>query len=162
MGYKYFRMAYVYDVPLDEGGAAQTQTDAENTQEEADPFAGHYEFYGVWDEDSADSIALPSRNVREMASCYGYQIQTAMAKTTLPDMDDAGVWLSKQFTLNANVEMSTKVLPRGKYAMVFQVTDVFGKTQMTDPIYISWDGAKVTYSGAEVISEATEATQAAQ
>ena len=112
-----FRMAYVYDVPLSPETLAQAAP-AEG-EEAVDPYAGHYEFYGVWDQDSGNSTALPSRNTEELSAYYGYDIQIAIDRVTLPDHANAGTALSKAFKLNAGIGLQMQTLPKGEYAMVF-------------------------------------------
>ncbi len=173
----YFRMAYVYDVPLDESALEEedewdeedeedeeAEEDAEAAEETApvDPYAGHYEFYGVWDNDSADSTALPSRNAKELSAYYGYQIQMVLNQATMPALEYAGQSFSKPFALTADIQMGLKTLPKGDYAMVFHVTDVFGNTQVTEPISISWDGKSAIYSGPEVLGADLASAEAAQ
>ena len=60
--------------------------------------------------------------------------------------------------LDADLSIEEAPLPRGKYAIAFNVTDALGKTQTSDPVYVAWDGQNATYSGVEVLPEAeTEA-----
>ena len=162
-----FRAAYVYDVPLsddieqeappaeeEESAEADVPAEGEESAEEpVDPYAGHYEFYGVWDQDSGNSTALPSRNTEELSAYYGYDIQISVPRVSLPDHYDAGTALSKAFKLNADLQLNTVPMPKGDYAMVFKVTDVFGKIVMSDPVYVAWNGKTATYSGVDVVEE---------
>lgn len=150
-----FRMAYVFD---------QQEEAAEEAGEETEPALdsipeGHFEFYGIWDRDSADSISLPSRNAIESRTLYGYPVQM-LRKALNSDLESQNSVPSKAFTFSANTMLSSKTLPKGEYFMLFEVTDVFGNDIQTDFYSITWDGKKAVFSGAEVESEAPAAEEA--
>lgn len=170
MPYKFnFRMAYIYDVPLDQQPEPEPAADAENSgaaesaeaaadekpepdmtdeaaeQEPTDPYAGHFELYGVWDGDEASSVSLPSRNTRELTSYFGATINMLRDRVLLPGYEDMGQEVGKPFELNEDCAIEQKPLPKGDYAFAFKVTDVFGKTQISEPIEVSWNGKTAAF-----------------
>ena len=143
-----FRVAYVFDTPLD----SEAQDDAE-PDELAEAFDGHYEFYGVLDEDADIAAALPSRSSIELSTYYGSLMHTLLPRYTLPDMENVGAAYSTDYLLTSELALGTKPLPKGKYALAFKITDVFGNVQSSEVFYADWNGQTATYSGVDVLED---------
>lgn len=129
-----FRLAYVYDEALTMAGVKPGA--------QGDAFKGNFEIYGVWDGDVANSLSLPNRSSIELSHYYGMPIELTRQCV---DLSDGGVWksgaaASETFALDANQEFTLEKLPEGQYAMVFQITDVFGWRYISDVFSIEWDG----------------------
>ncbi|MDD3336224.1 MAG: clostripain-related cysteine peptidase [Eubacteriales bacterium] len=157
---KEFRVAYVLD---DQPGTSDQDEQTENdTSEEYAPWPGHFEFYGVWDSESSSGSSLPSRDTQELSAYYGLKIFTYLSRHSDPGMDAAGEAASKPYTLDASLTMDEKALPKGDYAMMFKVTDVFGAQQWMQPIYVTWNGKQAVYSGVEPLPEQTAEEEVTQ
>ena len=116
---------------------------------------GAFEFYGVWDQDSADSVSLPSRNVQDISAYYGVPIQLMRKRMQLPGYD-LGMNASGTFTLDSTVVPELQSLPRGRYFVMFDVVDVFGNWLQTQQALVDWNGKTAVYSGVEVEAETAE------
>lgn len=164
-----FRLGYVFNEAeaIEEPAAAETDENADEkeaaTKQPGDLALmpeGTLEFYGVWDQDSADSTQLPSRNVTDLWAYYGLSIQLMRNRIQLP-VKALGMSTGEAFTLDADLNLSSQTLPKGKYFIMFDVTDVFGNRIQTEEILVDWDGQKAVFSGVEVEAEVEEAAEEA-
>lgn len=145
-----FRIGYTFN---DEYPEMLDDAQADNLIEQLPE--GAFEFYGVWDQDSADSISLPSRNVQDISAYYGVPIQLMRKRMQLPGYD-LGMNASGTFTLDSTVVPELQSLPRGQYFVMFDVVDVFGNWLQTQQALVDWNGKTAVYSGVEVEAETTE------
>ena len=106
---------------------------AEGTQGE-DLLAGTYELYGVWSWTSANNN-LPNRDVRDLSYYEGCACAPVFNEE----------FLQGEFLIDGDTRMEEKELPPGEYIYVFQVTDVFGNTYLSEEIPLLWDGGKAEF-----------------
>ncbi len=149
-----FRLGYVFNETEESEETTTTETDEKGVEtkqpaELASMPDGTVEFYGVWDQDSADSTQLPSRNVTDLSSYYGFSIQLMRNRIELP-VNPLGSVVGEAFELNEDLELGSQDLPSGKYFIKFDVTDVLGNQLQTEEILIDWDGETAIFSGVEV------------
>ncbi len=143
-----FRFGYEYTMPEEEAAAEETEEPGQEEQVNADAQPqGEVVFYGIWDNDSADSISLPSRNAVDLANYYGYDIMLSRESFTLENgaMRSGGETLGKPFTLGPDFDMTNTDLPVGTYQMVFVVQDVFGNRIKSAPVEVDWKNAAATF-----------------
>lgn len=140
----YLRTALIFDKPLSESYAPTAYSEAAQS-EDFDPYAGEYELYGVWDQDSS-SAEMPSRNVISLQDFLGAYAAMVHSRVDYPALTEIEDVLTEPFMLDRNVPFSTTALPKGEYAIAFKVMDVFGATQTTPPIEVSWNGKTATYT----------------
>ncbi len=162
-----FRLGYVFheSEAIEEPAAVDTNENADEKEAETKQPGdlalmpeGTVEFYGVWDQDSADSTQLPSRNVNDLSAYYGLSIQLMRNRIELP-VNLLGMATGEAFELNADLDLGSQDLPSGKYFIKFNVTDVFGNKIQTEEILIDWDGETAVFSGVEVEGAEEEAAE---
>ena len=135
------------------GADAEAAETAET--ETTDPYAGHYELYGVWDQNSS-SAELPSRNVMSIGDFEGMSMQLTYARVDYPSLEEMETLRSKPILLSENTRFAEALLPKGNYAIAFKVVDVFGKSYLTAPIEANWNGKTVTYSDPNAVLAAAQ------
>lgn len=145
-----FRVGYTF---LEEDAEAAEGEGAGDSMEQLPE--GTFEFYGVWDQDSADNVELPGRNVNDISAYYGVTIQLMRKRMQLPGYD-LGMNGSKAFTLDSTVTLELQTLPKGQYFILFDVVDVFGIWLQTEAILVDWNGKTASYSGVEIEKETIE------
>lgn len=144
------RAGYVYDTPLssdadyviDEDGSEDGE---EGAEEEYDPYAGHFEFYGLWNSlDSATEI--PGRDVYDISAIYGAEFTPYLSTYDAATGEELGTCVGESVVITEDSTLAPETLPAGMYAYCFVLTDVFGKEIVTTPVIFSWDGSVALFS----------------
>ncbi|MGN0708119.1 MAG: clostripain-related cysteine peptidase [Faecalibacterium sp.] len=120
-----FRVGYVYDTPLDQP-----------VENGADPLAGVYQLYGIWEEYDNDQIDLPSRSSSPMDEIYGYECYLIWGRSLLEQ---------NKTILDENFIFEDAVLPDGVYTYEFVITDVFGGDHTMDGVTVLVEDGEATF-----------------
>ncbi len=139
------RAGYVYDTPLSSDEDYVIGEDGSEDGEEYDPYAGHFEFYGLWNSlDSATGV--PGRDVYDISDIYGMEFTPYLSTYDAATGEEMGTCVGESVVITEDSTLAPEALPAGTYAYCFVLTDVFGKEIVTTPVIFSWDGSVAVFS----------------
>lgn len=152
------RAGYIYDTPLwSNADYAADGAGGADAEEETDPYAGHFEFYGLWN--SLDSaIEMPGRDVYDMSALYGAEFVPYLSVYSVDTGRELGTAYGTPVMLTNDLALAAEALPAGTYAYAFIVRDVFGNELTVTPVVFTWDGESAVFeleddAGAETDAE---------
>ena len=138
----YLRAAYRYDQSL----LGQRRAMLAQVREGGDAYyapdlSGRYEVYGLWEGYNEDTD-LPNRNVVSLTAVQGreYQLLYKLFRGDVIDDKNVSYGASVPLTMYKSLELEKATLTPGTYYIAYRVQDIFGRTDLYDPIKLTWDG----------------------